>query len=372
MSKVLMLVTNEYRPDPRVHKEAKALIDGGHDVTVAAWDRLRSRPPREVVEGVSLHRVRTGMVGGQLALVLNYPLFLLRSLAAAKEVRPEIVHAHDLDTLPIGLLISRLRGIPLVYDAHERYAKMIAMDVPAAVSRMVERFEQLLLPHVDQAITINELMAAELERHTRDKVLVIMNVIEIPPSSAMKEHRAHDVIVLFNPVTFEPMRYLEESMDAMSSIGNCILRLAGSGRLLPAVEKAAREHQNIEFLGHLPFTRLLEEYEKVDVVLILADPANENYRTGTANKMGEGMAFGLPLLASRGTLSAEVVEREGCGLTFDWSEENFRDAIDRLRDPDLRNEMGLRGREAAEREFNWGIMRDRLQSAYARLLSVVR
>jgi glycosyltransferase involved in cell wall biosynthesis len=372
MSKVLMLVTNEYRPDPRVHKEAKALIDGSHEVTVAAWDRLRSQPPREVVEGVRLHRVRTGRVGGQMALVLNYPLFLLRSLAAAKEVRPEIVHAHDLDTLPIGLLISRLRRIPLVYDAHERYAKMIAMDVPAAVSGVVDRFERALLPRPDLVITINEAMAAELEKYARDKVLVIMNVIELPPRSKVKEHSPHDAIVLFNPVTFEPMRYLEESMAAMSSISNCILRLAGSGRLLPAVERAAQEHDNIEFLGHLPFTKLLEEYVKVDVVLILADPANENYRTGTANKMGEGMAFGLPLLASKGTLSATVVEREGCGLTFDWSEEDFRQAIDHLRDPAVRSEMGRKGREAAEREFNWGAMRDRLQNAYARLLSSSR
>lgn len=369
MAAVLMLVTNEYRPDPRVHKEAKALIDGGHEVTVAAWDRLRSRPPREVVEGVKLHRVRTGKVGGQMALVLNYPLFLLRSLGAARKVRPDIVHAHDLDTLPVGLLISRLRGIPLVYDAHERYAKMIAMDVPAAVSRVVEKFEQLLLPRPDLVITINEAMAAELEKHTRDKVLVIMNVIELPSRSKVRKHDEHEVIVLFNPVTFEPMRYLEESMAAMSSIDRCVYRLAGSGRLLGAVERAAREHDNIEFLGHLPFTRLMEEYEKVDVVLILADPANENYRTGTANKMGEGMAFGLPLLASKGTLSADVVERESCGLTFDWSEESFREAIDRLRDPAVRAEMGRKGREAAEREYNWGTMRDRLQRTYSRLLS---
>ncbi|MDW5563818.1 MAG: glycosyltransferase family 4 protein [Methanomassiliicoccus sp.] len=370
MAKILMLVTNEYRPDPRVHKEAKALIEGGHEVTVAAWDRPGSRPLRETVEGVRLHRVRTGRVDGQMALVLNYPLFLLRSLIAAKEEHPEVVHAHDLDTLPIGLLISRLRSIPLVYDAHERYAKMIAMDVPAAVSRAVERFEQLLLPRADLVITINEAMAGELEKHTRDKVLVIMNVIELPPRSKIKEHRPHDALVLFNPVTFEPMRYLEESMAAMSHIDRCILRLAGSGRLLQAVERAAKEHENIEFLGHLPFTKLMEEYEKVDVVLILADPANENYRTGTANKMGEGMAFGLPLLASKGTLSAEVVEREGCGLTFDWSEENFREAIDRLRDPVARAEMGRKGRAAAEREHNWGTMKDRLLRSYSRLLSV--
>jgi glycosyltransferase involved in cell wall biosynthesis len=365
-----MLVTNEYRPDPRVHKEAKALIDGGHEVTVVAWDRPRSRPPREVVEGVRLHRVRTGKVGGQMALVLNHPLFLLRSLAAAREVDPDIVHAHDLDTLPIGLLISRLRGIPLVYDAHEQYAKMIAMDVPEAVSLAVERFERLLLPRPDLVITINEIVAAELEKYTRDKVLVIMNVIDLVPRSRVRAHDPHENIVLFSPGAFEPLRYLEECLDAASKIDRCILRLAGSGRLLPAVEKAVKEHNNIEYLGQLPFAKLLEEYEKVDAVLILTDPSNENNRIGSANKLGEGMAFGLPLLVSKGTLTADVVEREGCGVAFEWSEENFRQAIDRLRDHEVRAEMGRRGRQAAEREYNWGTMRERLQKAYARLLSM--
>ena len=316
-----------------------------------------------------LHRIRTGRVGGQPALVLNYPLFLLRCLAAAREVRPEIVHAHDLDTLPAGLLIARLRGIPIVYDAHERYAKMIAMDVPAAVSRLVEKLEQLLLPRVDLAITINEAMASEMERHTRDKVLVIMNVIELPPRSRTRQHVENESIVLFNPVTFEPMRYLEESIEAASKIDRCVLRIAGSGRLQKAVEKGAREHDNVEFLGHLPFTRLLEEYEKVDVVLMLADPTNENYRIGIANKLGEGMAFGLPLLASKRTLTGDIVEDTGCGLTFDWSEERFKAAVEQLRDPALRAEMGRKGRTAAEEVYNWGSMKKRLLGAYEGLSS---
>ena len=125
----------------------------------------------------------------------------------------------------------------------------------------------------------------------------------------------------------------------------------------------------MEYIGHLPFSRLLEEYDKVDAVLILIDPANENYRTGTANKLGECMAFGLPILVSKGTLNAMIVEREGCGISFDWSEENFRRAVDSLRDRRTREEMGRRGRDAAEREYNWGTMKERLQYAYARILS---
>lgn len=369
---VLMLVTNEYRPDPRVHKEARALLQGGYDVVVAAWDRTWARPLREVMEGVHVHRLRTRKVGGQIALALNYPLFLLRSIGEARRSRPDVVHAHDLDTLPIGILISRLRGIPLVFDAHERYAEMIALDVPRSISRAVQRFEDMLVPRADLVVTINDVMADGLGKHSRDDVLVVMNVIELPPPSKMRVHEDHVPIVLFNPVTFEPMRYLEESMEAASKIDGCILRIAGSGRLKDAVERASQMHPNVEYLGHLPFTELLEQYTKADVVLILADPANENYRTGIANKMGEGMAFGLPILASRGTLTGDIVEANGCGMTFDWSEERFRAAVEVLRDHSTRMEMGRKGREAAEREYNWGVMGQRLLSAYERLLSPQR
>jgi glycosyltransferase involved in cell wall biosynthesis len=321
------------------------------------------------MEGVEIVRLRSGAVTSQAKMVLRYPWFFFKGLRLAKNLRPDAVHAHDLDTLPLGLTIARLRRIPLVFDAHERYAKMIAIDVPPFVSRSAQAFEDLLAPQADISITINEVMAEELAKKTGREVVIIMNCIDLPPASAVKVHDEHSPLILINPVTFEPMRYIEESMEAMSNIDRCILRIAGSGRLLPAVEKAAKEHSNIEFLGHLPFRKLMDEYERVDVVLVLLDPANENYRNGSANKMGEGMAFGLPLIVSKGTLTADVVESEGCGIAIDWSEDNFRQAIDRLRNPAIRNEMGRKGREAAEREYNWGAMRDRLQKAYARLLS---
>ena len=289
---VLMLVTNEYRPDPRVHKEARALLQGGYDVVVAAWDRTWARPLREELEGVHVHRLRTRRLGGQIAMVLNYPLFLLRSLGEAKRSTPDVVHAHDLDTLPIGILISRL-GIPLVFDAHERYAEMIALDVPRSISRAVQRFEDMLVPRADLVVTINDVMADGLGKHSRDDVLVVMNVIELPPPSKMRVHEDHAPIVLFNPVTFEPMRYLEESMEAASKIDGCILRIAGSGRLKDAVERASQMHPNVEYLGHLPFTELLEAYtgrRGADT----GRPCEQNYRTVSPIRWERGWRSASP------------------------------------------------------------------------------
>ncbi len=37
--KVVMTVSNPFKPDPRVYKEAKSLVKTGHKVIILAWVR---------------------------------------------------------------------------------------------------------------------------------------------------------------------------------------------------------------------------------------------------------------------------------------------------------------------------------------------
>jgi glycosyltransferase involved in cell wall biosynthesis len=45
--RVVMLLSNAFRPDPRVLKEARSLAGAGYEVTVIAWDREGAYPPEE-------------------------------------------------------------------------------------------------------------------------------------------------------------------------------------------------------------------------------------------------------------------------------------------------------------------------------------
>ena len=74
--KILMLLSNEYRPDPRVRKEAMTLHDAGHEVTVLCWNRSLKALDHQDDGGVRIERVRTGKVEGMVALVANSPLFI--------------------------------------------------------------------------------------------------------------------------------------------------------------------------------------------------------------------------------------------------------------------------------------------------------
>jgi glycosyltransferase involved in cell wall biosynthesis len=367
--KVLMLLSNEFRPDPRVHKEALGLMSAGYEVTILAWNRDRTFPEKDVQKGIEVRRISTRPITGMISLIINYPSFLLRSIFRSRSLSFNVVHSNDLDTLFIGVLISRLRGVPLVYDAHEHYAKMVETDLPKSVSPIIDRIEAMLIKRASLVVAANEPIADYLRPNIRSDIIVVMNCIDVPIMHHRIRNAAQNEVVLFYGGTLEPMRYIEETIQAIKNTDNCRLRIAGLGRLKEMVQKAAQQSEKVEYLGFLPHDKLLSEMAESDAVLCLLDPSNENYRIATPNRMCEAMALGVPVIASNATLTGKIVENTGCGISMDWSEENLAEAVRRLRDPALHAKMGENGIRAARSQYNWSEMKARLLKSYDLLLS---
>jgi len=57
MSHIVMLLSNAFRPDPRVAREAQALLDTGYRVTLICWDRQAELPEHETQNGLDIIRV---------------------------------------------------------------------------------------------------------------------------------------------------------------------------------------------------------------------------------------------------------------------------------------------------------------------------
>jgi glycosyltransferase involved in cell wall biosynthesis len=362
-----MLLSNAFWPDPRVEKEASALGGAGYAVTVLAWDRKGDKTPVLEAKGFTVRRIRTRASMPEGQFFLGLPFFFVKVVLAGLRFDCDIIHCHDFDTLPQGSLIAKLKGKRLVYDAHEHYAMMVASDVSPFVSRLLEGWEGRCVPRADLVIAANEPLMDHLRPHVKGETAVVMNCVDLNIAPAHRRRKVGDKLTLFYGGSLEPGRYVLELIEAVTKDEDCVLRIAGRGRYQAQVEEAARKCDRILFLGYVDQERIMLETATSDAILSLLEPANQNYRIATPVKMLEAMAYGVPVIATKGTLTGETVEREGCGLAIDWSEGAFRAALRVLKDEGRWQDMSRNARRAAEEKYNWAVMKDRLLSSYRNL-----
>jgi glycosyltransferase involved in cell wall biosynthesis len=367
IEKILMLLSNEYRPDPRVRKEAITLHEAGHGVTVLCWNRSLKAAVHQDESGVVIERVSTGKVEGVKALGAKMPLFFIRAYLRSRRLEFDAVHCHDYDTLMLGVFIARLRGVPLVYDSHEWYSRMVEDDLPGMVCRLIESSESLLLGSCDKVIAANEAIADHLRGSGAAAVSVIMNCIDLPPDDARQAYQEKDGISLFYGGSLEPGRFVGEMLEAVQASTDCALRVAGNGRLVGEVKRAAQQNAQVQFLGYIPQEQVLLNVSQSDAVVCMMEPHNGNNLIGTPNKLFEAMAYGVPVIVTDGTYSGDLVKRLDCGVAVEYSTEGMSSAISMLRDTETRKRMGRNGRAAAESDYNWGKMRERLCEIYRSL-----
>ena len=94
---------------------------------------------------------RACSLNAPLAFALCLPRFwgwCLGQLLAMRG-RELVVHAHDLDTLPLAAFAAKLLHAPLVYDCHENYPALVEGAVSHRAALRLHRLEARLLPRCD-------------------------------------------------------------------------------------------------------------------------------------------------------------------------------------------------------------------------------
>src|SRR5262245_527688 len=123
MAMILMAAYTNYRRDPRVKREAEALVEAGHRVVFLA-SRQKDQPNRETIAGVevikfpTLNNDRTSM----LVYMLDYAMFyLMISLHLMRHpLRYRLVHINNMpDFLVLATWLPRLLGRPVIHDVHD-------------------------------------------------------------------------------------------------------------------------------------------------------------------------------------------------------------------------------------------------------------
>lgn len=184
---VLMIAHSYYEEDPRVRRQAEALVAAGRDVDVLAL-RRPSDPPRAVVDGVRVRHldVRRHQGAGLPTYLREYLSFLVRAtLAAIADHRRRhygLVQVHSLpDFLVFAALPLRMVGVPVLLDLHEAMPEFFRSRFRGAGGPLVNRVlllgERLSIATATETLTVNEALRDRLVRlgANPDRVHVVIN-----------------------------------------------------------------------------------------------------------------------------------------------------------------------------------------------------
>ena len=379
MTHAVMLLSNGFVSDPRVEKEARALLGSGWRVTVLAWDRSREAPEREHRDGVTIERLGPpASHGAGLANVSAYRAFWTAAARRTVELGADVVHCHDLDTAPAGLSavrsLERVRGrrAALVLDFHELYreSNMIPhAGIKGAVAGIGVRWvERSALRRADVVIVANPGTANSYGSSAEQRIVVVENA---PDSSILRPDPAARVCQPFTVGYAGQKRYaggLVDLIEVVQSHSDMHAFLAGGGTAAEEIARLAAARERVEVSGRFGYADLPSLYGRFDVVYAVYDAALGNVRTLFPVKVMEGISCGLPVVVTKGTWVGDWVNEHGVGIAVSPGDRGeLEAALVRLKDdPVLRAEMGAAGRAVVDAGLNWKAASERLLAVYAR------
>ncbi|MCE9637861.1 MAG: glycosyltransferase family 4 protein [Planctomycetes bacterium] len=378
--RVVMLLGNGFSPDPRVEAAARALVLGGADVTVVCWDRDGDLPEREERAGIHVQRIRLASSHGRgTSQAFLMPRIWAAYVEAGLKLQPDVVHAHDLDTLPAGWRLARKTGAALVFDAHESYPDMLGENVSPVIKWVTRRMERFLVPKADLLVTVGEKLrkhfaemgarATEVVGNWRDPIGSDAEAAEIRQAVRVSAGVMPASVFICFIANLTSERRVEPLLEAVARVPEAQLVVGGKGSAVPAVEAAAASCPRIRYIGMVNPVDVARWTTASDAVYYGFDPTNANARFSAPNKLFEALAAGQPVITARFGEIGEIVAETGCGiLVSDYTPDALEAAIRELLLPGRADELRSAARRAGAR-YTRRAADEALRTSYGRLLA---
>jgi glycosyltransferase involved in cell wall biosynthesis len=316
-------------------------------------------------------------------MVFHRPLmhidYYVRAYRLVRAQEFDVLHAHDLNTLPVAAAVARRTRTKLIYDAHELYPEISTLSrTERNVWKVTER---RLIKRAASVITVCESIAGELEtRYDVQRPTVLLNCPDAPALnvSADREQLRHTLgmeddpraIVLYQG-GFAPNRGLPELIKAGRWLDGARIALMGSGRIENELRDLIRDERvgdAVVLTPAVPQAEVIAYATGADIGVIPYKGVGLNNYYTTPNKLFDYMAAGIAIAGSRFPEIVRFVEGLGIGVTFD--PEQPRDiafAINHLvSDPATLHEMRMRA-AAASTDFVWGTEHRKLLAIYSQM-----
>ncbi len=377
---ILMLLPNGFDPDPRVHNEAMSLVDNGYNVTILCWDRDLKYQEKEIVDGINIERIFIRSSYGRGSSQIGYLWkFWKEAFQRAVDMKPDIIHAHDFNTLPLGYWIGRRLKIPVIFDAHESYHEMLIDNVHPLIKWTIAITERFLVKRIDLLITVGSILEDEYKRRGAKKTVVVGNWKRLDKFIFSEEEKAkvkeeigipEDKLIISYVGYFVPTRGLITLLEAVADDPEVVLVIGGKGTIESEISALASKAENILYLGYTKPDRVPLISVVSDVIYYCLADSSGNNKYSAPNKLFEALAAGKAIMTTSLGEIARIVKNDKCGVTLNKiNKEELLGAFSEFRNKSVLDKYKENSLKAGRKKYNWGNAEKILLNAYRDITS---
>lgn len=367
------------------------------------WQTFHLSGPKQVDCSVAeedadgLHFYRTPRPEGVLARLPGGDPFAVmaaiekRLLPLARELRPDVLHAHSpvLDAMP-ALRVGRKLGIPVVYEIRA-FWEDAAVDHGSTTEgslryRLTRALETRAVKQADAVTVICEGLRADLVARgiPAGKITVIPNAVDVDkfavggtadPELKMKLGLGTGRVLGFigSFYAYEGLDLLIGALPAITARAPDVkVLLVGGGpqdAALKAQVMALGLKDRVVFAGRVPHAEVNRYYDLVDVLVYARHPMRLTELV-TPLKPLEAMAQGRLMVASDVGGHRELIDDGKTGVLFRAGDADdlARKAVALLDNASDWERIKANGRRFVETERNWAASVARYRGVYQRLV----
>ncbi|KEY18074.1 glycosyltransferase family 4 protein [Kaistella antarctica] len=308
--KVIVSVFNNLYTDQRVEKVCESLSTAGYEIDLIgnSWGGL---PQMERPYPFSRIILKTKIL--RYAYVeFQWKLYQQLLKKADKNC---ILLANDLDTILPNYLISKKFGIPLVFDSHEIFTEMPALQ-RRFTQKIWRSLQRWLIPKLTYMMTASESYADWFAKTYEIERPITVQNFPVKIANLQDYFKINSPKIILYQGVINPSRGLDQIISAMKSLENAELWIAGDGpkkEELESLTKTLDLESKVKFLGKLLPKDLREITKNADVGLSIEENNGLSYYYSMPNKVSDYIQARIPVVVSDFPEMRKVIDRFATG-----------------------------------------------------------
>ena len=295
----------------------------------------------------------------------------------AVSLEADIYHFHDPELMPLGILL-KLSGKKVVYDVHEELANDIIDKewIPKRwrriLSHAINMFEWFASMFFDGIV----ITRPSLHKNFNRKKTVLVHNFPIIGELSKTDCRPFSERPVIGAYVGggSPERGIKEVVQALALLPQDIdfeLHIAGNISPPEFLHELTTlpGWQRVKLLGWQTRSQVADLFGNARFGIVMFLPI-ANHLNSEPTKLFEYMSAGLPVIASNFPHWENLIKENGFGILADpKNPKSIADAIlHMLSNPDCAEEMGLRGKKAVTKKYNWELEKEKLVKLYKEIL----